>query len=117
MYCGRIHTDPDPQVIVIMSSQLERLPKISPLRAILAAGGLALLLLLGVTAPAGAQDYPTPTNPPVSVQERSVSPPPALPRTGSDHTQTLLLVGGGVLLAGAGFVLVSRRQHAKAVEG
>lgn len=99
-----------------MASQLERFSKISPLRAILAAGGLALLLLLGVAAPASAQDYPTPT----TVRNFQVtSPPPAasLPRTGSNHTQTLLLVGGGVLLAGTGMVLLSKRQHAKAAAG
>ena len=80
----------------------------------LAAGGLALLLLFGVTAPAGAEDYPIPPPPPTSVLPHQVSNP--LPRTGSDHTTTLVLVGGGVLLAGAGLVLVSKRQHAKASE-
>ncbi len=92
-----------------MAAQLERIPTISPLRAILAAGGLALLLLLGVASPAVAQDYP-PSNTSTSVRNNEVT---NLPRTGSDSTEVLVLVGAGVLLAGTGLVLVARRQHAK----
>lgn len=94
-----------------MAAQLERIPTISPLRAILAAGGLALLLLLGVAGPAAAQtdDYPVSTTS-TSVLNNEVN---NLPRTGSDSTEVLVLVGAGVLLAGTGLVLVARRQHAK----
>lgn len=92
-----------------MASHLERISKISPLRAMLAAGGLALLLLLGVAAPASAQDYPTPLTTPTSVQRNDVTN--TLPRTGSDNTQTLAIVGGAVLVAGAGLVVVGKRRH------
>lgn len=92
-----------------MAAQLERIPTISPLRAILAAGGLALLLLLGVASPAVAQDYPPPSTS-TSVLNNEVT---NLPRTGSDSTEVLVLVGAGVLVAGTGLVLVARRQHAK----
>ncbi len=93
-----------------MAAQLERIPSISPLRAILAAGGLALLLLLGVAGPAAAQtDYP-PQNTSTSVLNNEVN---NLPRTGSDSTEVLVLVGAGVLVAGTGLVLVAKRQHAK----
>jgi LPXTG-motif cell wall-anchored protein len=96
-----------------MSTQLERISTISPVRAILAAGGLALLLLLGVASPASAQDYPTPSTTPTSVDVTEVSRAPELPRTGSDNTEILVLVGAGVLLAGTALVVVSKRQHAK----
>lgn len=97
-----------------MAKQLERISTISPVRAILAAGGLALLLLLGVASPAVAQDYPTPTtSPATSVEVTEVSRSNELPRTGSDNTETLLLVGAGVLLAGTALVVVGKRQHAK----
>ena len=89
-----------------MASHLERFSKIRPLRAIVAAGGLALLLTLGLAGPAAAQDYPTPPpNPPTSVPHRE------LPRTGSDNTEKLALVGGAVLLTGAGLVVVSKRRR------
>lgn len=95
-----------------MATQLERISSISPVRAILAAGGLALLLLLGVASPAVAQDYPTPTtSPAVSVAREPA--PPELARTGSDNTAILLMVGTGVLVAGGAFLVVSKRQHAK----
>ncbi len=96
-----------------MASQLERISQISPVRAILAAGGLALLLLLAVAAPASAQDYPTPSTTPTSVAVTEVSRAPELPRTGSDNTEILLVVGAGVLLTGTALVVVSKRQHAK----
>jgi LPXTG-motif cell wall-anchored protein len=97
-----------------MAKQLERNFSISPVRAILAAGGLALLLLLGVASPASAQDYPTPTtSPATSVDVTEVSQSPELPRTGSDNTAILVVVGAGVLMAGTALVLVSKRQHAK----
>lgn len=93
-----------------MASQLERISTISPLRAILAAGGLALLLLLGVASPAMAQDdYPVSTTS-TSVLDNEVN---NLPRTGSDNTEVLVLVGAGVLVAGTALVVVSKRQHAK----
>ena len=94
-----------------MASHLERISTISPLRAMLAAGGLALLLLLGVAAPASAQDYPTPLTTPTSVQRNDVTNTDSLPRTGSDNTQTLAIVGGAVLVAGAGLVVVGKRRH------
>ena len=92
-----------------MAAQLERFSKIRPLRALLAAGGLAVLLLIGVVAsPASAQDYPPPTNPPTSVQVTEVTR--NLPRTGSDNTEVLALVGAGVLVAGAGLVVLGKRR-------
>ena len=99
-----------------MATQLERISTISPVRAILAAGGLALLLLLGVASPAVAQDYPTPTTSPATSVQRTVveqDPPGELARTGSDNTELLLVVGAGVLVAGGALVVVSKRQHAK----
>jgi len=98
-----------------MAKQLERISSISPVRAILAAGGLALLLLLGVASPASAQDYPTPTTTPTSVDVTEVSqdPPGELARTGSDNTEILLVVGAGVLLAGTALVVAAKRHGAK----
>ncbi len=94
-----------------MAAQLERFSKIRPLRALLAAGGLAVLLLVGVVAsPASAQDYPPPTNPPTSVQVTEVNRTDTLPRTGSDNTEVLALVGAGVLVAGAGLVVLGKRR-------
>ena len=92
-----------------MASHLERFSKIRPLRAIVAAGGLALLLTLGVAGPVAAQDYPTPSTTPTSVQRTQVSN--QLPRTGSDNTEKLALVGGAVLVTGAGLVVVGKRRR------
>lgn len=92
-----------------MASHLERISTTGTIRAMLAAGGLALLLLLGVAAPASAQDYPTPSTTPTSVQRNDVTN--TLPRTGSDNTQTLAIVGAGVLVAGAGLVVMGKRRH------
>lgn len=99
-----------------MAKQLERISSISPVRAILAAGGLAVLLLLGVASPASAQDYPVPSTTPSSVVVTEVSqdpPPDQLARTGSDNTEILVVVGAGVLLAGTALVVVSKRHSAK----
>src|SRR5215218_4939777 len=99
-----------------MAMQLERISTISPVRAILAAGGLALLLLLGVASPAVAQDYPTPTTSPATSVQRTVleqDPPGELARTGSDNTEILLVVGAGVLLAGAALVVAGKRRSAR----
>lgn len=92
-----------------MASHLERFSKNRPLRAIAAAGGLALLLTLGIAGPVAAQDYPTPTTTPTSVQRTVVTN--QLPRTGSDNTEKLAIVGGAVLLTGAGMVVVSKRRR------
>ncbi|MCB1016393.1 MAG: LPXTG cell wall anchor domain-containing protein [Acidimicrobiales bacterium] len=99
--------------IVTMASHLERFSKIRPLRALLAAGGLALLLLVGaVASPASAQDYPTPTtSPATSVQITEVNRDTGnLPRTGSDNTQLLAIVGAGVVAAGVGLLVVGKRR-------
>ena len=94
-----------------MPSQLERFSKIRPLRALLAAGGLALLLLVGVVAsPASAQDYPTPTTTPTSVDVTEVNRTNNLPRTGSDNTMMLAVVGVGVVAAGTGLVVLGKRR-------
>ena len=94
-----------------MPSQLERFSKIRPLRALLAAGGLALLLLVGVVAsPASAQDYPTPTTTPTSVDVTEVNRTNNLPRTGSDNTMMLAVVGAVVVAAGTGLVVLGKRR-------
>ncbi len=94
-----------------MAAQLERFSKIRPLRALLAAGGLAVLLLVGVVAaPASAQDYPTPSTTPTSVQVTEVTNTNDLPRTGSDNTVTLAVVGVGVVAAGTGLVVLGKRR-------
>lgn len=94
-----------------MAAQLERISKIRPLRALLAAGGLAVLLLIGVVAsPASAQDYPTPTTTPTSVDVTEVTNTNNLPRTGSDNTMMLAVVGVGVVAVGTGLVVLGKRR-------
>ena len=94
-----------------MAAQLERISKIRPLRALLAAGGLAVLLLVGVVAsPASAQDYPTPSTTPTSVDVTEVTDTPNLPRTGTDNTMMLAVVGVGVVAAGTGLVVLGKRR-------
>ncbi len=105
-----------------MAAQLERISKIRPLRAFLAAGGLAVLLLVGVVAsPASAQDYPTPPTDPTTSTSTTVTTPTSvdvtevnrtnnLPRTGSDNTVMLAVVGIGVVAAGTGLVVLGKRR-------
>ena len=94
-----------------MAAQLERISKIRPMRALLAAGGLAVLLLVGVVAsPASAQDYPAPSTTPTSVDVTEVTDTGNLPRTGSDNTMMLAVVGVGVVAAGTGLVVLGKRR-------
>lgn len=111
-----------------MTSSLERFSVRRTLGVLLAAGGLALVLLLGTTSVASAQDDQTdytPTTPTTVPDETTTTPPPVsverirqsqddgdtLPVTGSD-IMGLTLLGLGVLAVGGGLIWYSRRAQA-----